>query len=179
MLAALVLVYVASPASAHSVLLATAPVASGRVPSTPASVVLTFNEMPQGRYSNIHVFGPDGARRDSGHVRVLNDTVTEDLGGSRPAGRYVVDWRVVSADGHPVSGQFTFTATSSAAALAAPQPDATGNQTAKKSGGGSTGVIAAVGATVVILVIVAAAAVARRRRNPRATRVRGELADND
>jgi hypothetical protein len=48
--------------------------------------VLTFNEMPQGEFSDIHIVGPDGARRDSGHVKVLNDTVTEDMAApGRPA----------------------------------------------------------------------------------------------
>jgi methionine-rich copper-binding protein CopC len=111
-LAALALVAVlgAAPATAHSVLLQTSPARGATVASAPDSVALTFNEMPQGEFSTIHVTGPDGQRRDNGHVQVVNDVVTEPLGGTRPAGRYVVDWRVVSADGHPVSGEFAFTA---------------------------------------------------------------------
>jgi methionine-rich copper-binding protein CopC len=165
LLAALMLVVLASPASAHSVLLATSPAASGQVSTAPASVVLTFNEMPRGQYSNIHVVGPDGARRDSGHVKVLNDTVSENLGGSRPAGTYVVDWRVISADGHPVSGQFSFTSTTAAAPLAARLADTTGSGGTSKSSGSGTTVI-----VVVIVVVVAAAALAfiflRRSRRP-------------
>ena len=38
--------------------------------------------------------------------------MTEHLQPGSPAGQYKVIWRVTSADGHPVSGKFSFTATS-------------------------------------------------------------------
>lgn len=156
------LVMLAGPASAHSVLLATSPARSSRIVTAPASVVLTFNEMPQGEFSDIHIVGPDGARRDSGHVKVLNDTVTEDMGGTRPAGTYVVDWRVISADGHPVSGQFSFTATAAASALAARLADTT--RSASGSKGSGTVVIVVVVVLVVVLVGALTFALLRRRR---------------
>ena len=99
---------------ADDVLESTNPTISGTVATAPTSVALTFDEQPRGQFSVIHVLGPDGQRRDSGHVQVVNDVVTEPLAGTRPAGRYAVDWRVVSADGHVVSGQFSFTATAAA-----------------------------------------------------------------
>jgi methionine-rich copper-binding protein CopC len=111
----------ASPASAHAELLSTVPATAGQVGSAPAAVVLNFNEPPQGRYSTIHITGPDGQRRDSGPARVVKNAVTESLGGSRPPGRYVVDWRVISDDGHPVAGQLVFTASAAAGALPARQ----------------------------------------------------------
>jgi LPXTG-motif cell wall-anchored protein len=139
-------VILASPAAAHAVLLSTAPSSSSNVTSAPATVVLNFNEEPQGRYSTIHVTGPDGQRRDSGAVRVVNDSVTESLGGTRPAGKYVVDWRVISADGHPVSGQVTFTASAAGTALAARQIVSTA-----KSSSNSTVVVIVVVVAVVLL----------------------------
>jgi copper resistance protein C len=154
----------AGPAAAHSVLLATSPVSSSRIASAPDVVVLTFNEMPRGEYSAIHIVGPDGARRDSGHVKVLNDTVSEALGGTRPAGLYTVDWRVISADGHPVSGQFTFTTTSQASALGPRQPDTVGTATTKKSS--SNTVIIVVIVIVVVVVVIAGLVFLRRRRRP-------------
>jgi methionine-rich copper-binding protein CopC len=149
-LAALVgAVILASPAAAHAVLLSTSPATSGQVASAPAAVVLNFNEQPQGRFSTIHVTGPDGQRRDSGAVRVVNDSVTESLGGSRPAGKYVVDWRVISADGHPVSGQVSFTAAAAGTTLAARQVVST----TAKNGSSSTGIVIAVVVVVVLLLI--------------------------
>jgi LPXTG-motif cell wall-anchored protein len=152
-------VLLALPASAHSVLLSTVPATAGQVGSAPAEVVMNFNEEPQGRFSTIHITGPDGQRRDSGPVRVVNDAVTETLGGSRPAGRYVVDWRVISADGHPVSGEFSFTASSAGSALAA-------RQVVKvKKSSDSTGIVIAVTAGVVVLLAIGLFVYLRRRKS--------------
>lgn len=156
----LVMLGLASPASAHAVLLSTVPVTSGHVSSTPAAVVLNFDEQPQGRFSTIHVLGPDGQRRDSGPVRVVNDSVTESLGGTRPPGKYVVDWRVISADGHPVSGQLAFTADAAGSALAAPL-----TATASKSSSSSTGGIVIVVIAVVVIVAVLFVLLRRRRQS--------------
>jgi methionine-rich copper-binding protein CopC len=138
----------AVPAAAHSVLLATSPARGGTVATVPSKVVLTFNEMVRGEFSTIHVTGPDGKRRDDGHLQVLNDFVTEPLAGTRPAGQYVVDWRVVSADGHVVSGQFMFTARSAAPLLVA-RPANPDPAPAKSSS--STGIVIGVAAGVVVI----------------------------
>ncbi|HEX4017242.1 MAG TPA: copper resistance CopC family protein [Frankiaceae bacterium] len=136
----------AGPAAAHSVLLQTSPASGATVATAPDSIVLIFNEMPQGEFSTIHITGPDGKRRDDGHVQVVNDRVSEAFAGTRPAGRYVVDWRVVSADGHPVSGEFTFTARSAAASVAATAV----TTPAPKKSSSNVGVIIGIVAAVVI-----------------------------
>jgi methionine-rich copper-binding protein CopC len=152
----------ASPAAAHAVLLSTDPSAGSSVASAPQAVRLTFNEHPRGQFSEVHVTGPDGKRRDDGPVQVVDDVVTERLAGTRPAGTYVVDWRVVSADGHVVSGQYRYTAKAPASALAAAALPA---QTPKSSGGNSGAVIAAIVAAVIILVGGVAGFTFRRRRS--------------
>jgi copper transport protein len=53
------------------------------------------------------VFAPDGHRVDSGHVEGEGRQVAVDVD-TRERGTYLVSWRVVSADSHPVSGAFTF-----------------------------------------------------------------------
>ncbi len=153
----------AGPAAAHSVLLQTSPARGGTVPVAPTSVALTFNEMPQGEFSTIHVIGPDGQRRDNGHVQVVNDVVTEPLAGTRPPGRYVVDWRVVSADGHPVSGQFTFTAQAAATQVIARSAAA---QAPPAKSSSNTGVIIGVVAAVVVVGVVGVIFLRRRPRRP-------------
>jgi hypothetical protein len=165
-LAGTLLFCTAPAASAHSVLLGTTPKASSQVPSAPDSVVLVFNEMPRARFSAIHVVGPDGARRDSGSVRVVNDSVTQMLGGTRPAGTYTVDWRVISADGHPVSGQFTFRAAAAAAPLAAVQ-SVVPTASAKGKSGGSGGTLVVVIAVIAVIALAVAAFVWRRRARDR------------
>jgi hypothetical protein len=152
----------ATTASAHSVLLHTTPKASSEVPAAPDSVVLSFNEMPRARFSAIHVIGPDGTRRDSGSVRVVNDSVTQVLSGGRPAGAYTVDWRVISADGHPVSGQFTFRAAAAAAPLAPEQSAAPTASSSGKSGGGG-GRVALIVAVIAVIAIAVATFIWQRR----------------
>jgi hypothetical protein len=176
--ACVLMLLAAGPAAAHSVLLATSPAASSRIASAPDVVVLTFNEMPRGEYSEIHIVGPDGARRDSGHVKVLNDTVSEALGGTRPAGLYTVDWRVISADGHPVSGQFTFTTRSQASALGPRQPDTIGTTTSKKSSS-STVIVVVIVIGVVAIVIGGLVFLLRRRRPPNVSRQASRDQDED
>ncbi|OMQ14924.1 copper resistance protein CopC, partial [Modestobacter sp. VKM Ac-2676] len=54
------------------------------------------------------VFGADGERVDSGAAEVRGDTLTVPLRDGLPESGYLVTYRVVSADAHPVSGAFTF-----------------------------------------------------------------------
>jgi copper resistance protein C len=79
-------------------------------------VSLTFSENVRAP-AYVVVTGPDGRRVDDGSARILNATVTEHLKPTAPAGSYIVAYRVVSADGHPVEAQLTYTV-----AAAAQQP---------------------------------------------------------
>src|SRR5699024_10824890 len=63
--------------------------------------------------------------------------VSHPLADDLPAGEYSVDWRVVSADGHPISGEFTFTVTEQAAVGDSPEstdsPDASDTASATET----------------------------------------------
>jgi copper resistance protein C len=124
-LAAAGLVIGASPAWAHNVLKSSDPADGERVARTPSSVVLTFDEPAIALGTKLVVTGPDGPAQ-IGTPRLVDKTVTQDLQPGAPAGAYTVDWRVTSADGHPISGSFTFTAKAagvpSTAPSLAPQP---------------------------------------------------------
>ncbi|MCG8153993.1 copper resistance protein CopC, partial [Pimelobacter simplex] len=54
------------------------------------------------------VTAPDGSRADQGEVRVDGAEVSVALGGSAPEGTYGAAFRVVSEDGHPVTGRIGF-----------------------------------------------------------------------
>ncbi len=56
----------------------------------------------------------------------MDDTVRQALAPGAPAGAYTVSWRVTSADGHPISDTFTFTARAASTATAAPSASAAG-----------------------------------------------------
>ena len=113
----------ASAASAHSGLLSTDPADGANLPIAPAQVVLTFNEPPQPIGTQVQVLDPNGETIASGPPTVTGTRITQPLREARPAGTYTVQWRMTSADGHPLSGQYTFTAASGVGATGqAPAP---------------------------------------------------------
>jgi copper resistance protein C len=113
------LVIGAGPAWAHNVLKSTSPAEGEAVARTPSSVVLTFDEPAIALGTKLVVTGPTGPVQ-VGTPRLVDNTVTQDLQPSAPAGAYTVEWRVTSADGHPISGSFSFTAEAAGANSSAP-----------------------------------------------------------
>ena len=99
----------AAPASAHNRLVGTDPADGGTLARTPSAVVLTFDEPAVGLGTQVAVTGPDGAA-STGPAELVDATVRQPLVPGAPAGAYTVAWRVTSADGHPITGRFTFTA---------------------------------------------------------------------
>ena len=102
----------AAPASAHDDLLGTTPADGTTLATAPDQVVLTFTDPAVALGTQVVVTGPDGTDLAQGAVQLVGSTVVQPLAAARPAGVYRVDWRVTSADGHPVSNTFTFTVTS-------------------------------------------------------------------
>ena len=173
------------PASAHDELIATDPAVDATVEQAPTSVALTFRAAVLRTGAAIEVSGPDGASWSTGDVGISGATVNREMRSGAPAGRYAVAWRVVAADGHPVSGQFAFTVSvgpppgttiTSPAAVASPTarseaptsvatPGSGGHQQAD---GSSTAAKVVLGALVVLvlgfLMLVAGRVLASRQR---------------
>ncbi len=104
------LLLLAKPASAHALLLGTSPAAGARVPHAPATVVLTFDEavvVPPGAVRVLDGSGANVAQGAAFHPDGVGARVAVRSARLQP-GRYVVAWRVVSDDGHIVSGAFAF-----------------------------------------------------------------------
>jgi copper transport protein len=104
------IVATAAPAYAHATLVATEPAAGAKLDGLPSAVTLTFNEAVEVALGGIRVY-------DAKAQRIVTPKPTHPGGSSSkvavtlPAlddGSYVVTWRVVSADSHPVHGAFTF-----------------------------------------------------------------------
>ena len=106
--AVVALVFTAGPAVAHTELISTTPADQQTVGRTPAVVVLTFDESLLAMGTQVVVTGPEGPVQ-MGAPDVAETKVSQNLRGG-PAGHYTVAWRVTAADGHPLSGTFTFTA---------------------------------------------------------------------
>ena len=100
----------ATPAWAHAVLQETSPSDRSVLDAAPEVVSLRFNEpvtLPSG---GLRVFDAGANRVDEGSIDVGGpETVGAALPDDLPEGGYIVTWRVVSADSHPVSGVVTFT----------------------------------------------------------------------
>ena len=94
------------PASAHAHLVRAVPGDGATVVTAPARVRLVFDENMR-TPAALAVTGPSGARVDHAQAQVLDNTVTVRVE-VMTAGPYTVAFRVVSADGHPVSGETTF-----------------------------------------------------------------------
>ncbi|MFQ6173021.1 copper resistance protein CopC [Oryzobacter sp. R7] len=171
LLAGLAPVFAAPASAAPSVLPAHARLtgstpADGSTVATADEVVLTFTEDVDPTFVEVVVDGPDGAAVDAA-PKVEGREVTQALGDTLPAGRYTVTYRVVSADGHPISGTVSFTTTtpvgpspSPSAAVSEPAPTPTADDVPAAEDGGPGPWPWLVG---VVLVAGLAALVTRRR----------------
>ncbi|SFP87307.1 copper transport protein [Geodermatophilus dictyosporus] len=98
----------AGPAAAHAELVSTDPGEGARLDEVPGEVTLRFTEGVSLGAGYARVLGEGGERVDTGAPRVDGDTVTVPLRGDLPDTSYVVTYRIVSADSHPISGAFAF-----------------------------------------------------------------------
>ena len=115
-------VLVASPASAHDRLIGSDPAAGATVDESPAQLTLTFSGVisPDAGASEVQV-------TDAAGTQLAGDPVATDNLLSVPlvaqgSGAVTVLWKVVSSDGHPISGEYSFTIT---AAPVDPEPTET------------------------------------------------------
>ncbi len=104
------LVAFAPAASAHAELVSTDPADGSVVPKAPRQVTMTYSEGVSVTLGSVRVFDHTGKRVDAGDSR----------GGAKPSqvvvglepglsdGTYLVAWRAISADTHPVHGGFVF-----------------------------------------------------------------------
>lgn len=109
---ALVLLWMAPDrAAAHAALVGSDPRDGASLASAPATVTLTFDEAIAAP-AYVVVTAPDGTRVDDGDAEPTDGTVTQRLVPSaapEPGGRWTVAYRVVSVDGHAITGELTFT----------------------------------------------------------------------
>lgn len=99
----------AAPASAHTVLVSSDPPADATLTAGPARVSATFNEELQTTFAAMTVVGPDGNLWSSGDPELRGPVAAVAVRPLGPAGRYTVNYRVTSTDGHVVSGSWSFT----------------------------------------------------------------------
>jgi len=95
---------------AHAALLQTTPVASRVVNTAPTHVTLRYSEPVEPRFAIVSVTNAAGDKEAAGppaRSPANPDTLVVPLK-KLAEGWYLVYWRVISVDGHPVRGAFTF-----------------------------------------------------------------------
>jgi copper resistance protein C len=98
----------APPAAAHANRVASDPADSAALTSGPDHVSATFNERLQTTFAAMTVVGPDRNVWSSGAPTVQGAVVSVGVRPLGPVGTYTVNYRVTSADGHVVSGSWSF-----------------------------------------------------------------------
>jgi len=120
---------VATPAWAHDELIGASPSVGSEIDALPSEITLTFSGvlMDQPGATDVVVTDAAGTSLTDGDPALDGTRLRQGLAGSA-TGPVTVTWRVVSSDGHPVSGQYTFTvgagATGAATAPVTPAPPA-------------------------------------------------------
>ncbi|MFC4112262.1 copper resistance CopC family protein [Nonomuraea zeae] len=168
------------PAQAHNVLIGSDPKDGATLTASPERVTLVFDQAVRQGYAQMGVTGADGSAWADGAAVVAAERVSVKVKPLPAGGAYVVGYRILSSDGHPVTGKITFTLAAGATGQTAQGTQGTqGTQDtgaesagsdaeaaeAAANGGAGMAVVWIVGA---LLVLAAGTAVALRRSGPSA-----------
>lgn len=112
----LVVLFAAPPAFAHDRLLEADPADGATVHAVDfTAVTLTFSAEPLELGNQMVVKDSAGTVLFEGEPRIEGMKAIAELKGVPTAGEATVQWRVVSSDGHPITGQFAYTVRGDAA----------------------------------------------------------------
>lgn len=144
LLVSLVSIGNSAPASAHSELTWSYPAEGASVPAPPAQVVLRLSSPVHEGLRKVVVRDGSGRTREVSAVNTARDgSVVVDLDGTGERGAWSVDYRLVAADGHPITGQIRF-AVGEEMLKARAEPEGTGTVRWISVGGGSVALLATV-----------------------------------
>jgi copper transport protein len=107
-LALLLLVLFAPPAAAHAELVSITPANGVQLARPPSEIKLTFTESVNLVSDGIRLLDPVGATVPTNGPTVKGQSVYLPIPANLPDGPYVLTWRVVSSDGHPITGASSF-----------------------------------------------------------------------
>lgn len=134
LLAGVAVATLATPASAHDVLVGSDPGAGSSISVSPTEVRFDFDAPVQFGDDTIVVLGPNGTHWErTRNATVTGDSVSTPIAPLGPAGVYTASYHVISADGHPVTGDITFTLTKAGNGTPVPQ---SATSTSSDGGGG-------------------------------------------
>ena len=96
------------PASAHAIIIDSAPKQGEQVKAGPEKALLTFNTRLEEKGCRLALLLPDGSRRPLDVSLPTENQIGADLG-PLTAGNYRLDWIALSVDGHLTRGRIAFT----------------------------------------------------------------------
>lgn len=123
-----------APAFAHNVLVGSDPADGAQLTTGPDTVRLTFDQPVRAGYNTVTLVGPNGDHWVDAEPTVEGTSVTAPVRELGPAGRYTLAYRVLSNDGHPVSGKVTFSVSEAGNGTPAPPPENSADQDAGQEG---------------------------------------------
>jgi len=128
-MAAAFVVAAAAPADAHALLLRSEPAGNATLKTSPPVVRLHYSEPVEVQFGAVRLVDANNKLVASGPLRLADGSREVDLP-VRPVedGTYSLLWQVVSADGHPTHGFFTFYVGAPSAISALPVNGPTGPQ---------------------------------------------------
>ncbi|MBE1877976.1 copper resistance protein CopC [Myceligenerans pegani] len=97
------------PASAHDQLLSSDPADGDELDAMPEAIALTFSGEPLATGAEVVLTGEDGTPVALHDLTVDGVVLTASTPSTLPGGEYDVAWHIVSGDGHPLEGAFSFT----------------------------------------------------------------------
>ncbi|MFY1702621.1 copper resistance CopC family protein [Micromonospora sp. WMMA1923] len=109
-----------TPAWAHNSLRAATPAQNATLTTAPTQITLDFQQRIDPAFTTIVVTDASSRRIAATDPVVTGATGTARLTETLPNGSYLVAYRVVSADGHPVQGSYPFTVADPTAPQVAP-----------------------------------------------------------
>ncbi|NUP81496.1 MAG: copper resistance protein CopC [Nonomuraea sp.] len=153
----------APAAQAHNVLVGSDPRDGATLSASPAQVTLVFDQAVRQGYAQVGVTGADGSSWAEGAAVVAAERVSVKVRPLPAGGSYVVGYRILSADGHPVTGKIAFSLAASATGVSAGQTgQGSSAEAAEAAANGGAG-MAVVWIVAALLLLAAGTAVALRR----------------
>ncbi|CAN5502575.1 copper resistance protein CopC [soil metagenome] len=110
-----------SAGNAHDELIESTPADGVELQAAPEDILLEFSGDIAPVGTVVKIEGPSGEVTD-GEPHVEGTEVAQLMQADTPPGDYAVTWRVTSSDGHPISGEFSYS-------VASAGPEAQGSQT--------------------------------------------------
>ena len=128
----------APAASAHAQFIGSSPSDGATLSAVPPEVMLRFSEKIGAQFVTVTVVGEDGSSATSGAPEVSGDRVIQKIDSNIEEGTYRVNYRVISADGHPISGTLGFTYKAPGSTGGARSSSSTSPRSSSSTGGSSS-----------------------------------------